>query len=132
MKAISHVVQDPNSHFFKHSVGLYVGPSDRLIDLSVLSSLFFPEACNVIQGETLQAHIHPTEVSNLVGVWIFMARVVGHNEGLNHRLAVALRRVLSLFNHARFFVTTILHGNNVRYHFMLAGGPAVSTTASRA
>ena len=63
---------------------------------------------------------------------MFMAHVVGHNEGLNHRLTVALWRVFSVFNQARFFVTTILHGDNARYHFMFAGGPAVSTTASRA
>ena len=46
---------------------------------------------------------------------MFMAHVVGHNEGLNHRLTVALWRVFSVFNQARFFVTTILHGDNARY-----------------
>ena len=44
-------------------------------------------------GCDFEGSIHLMEVSHLVGIEIFLVQVVGHNEGLKHRLAVAVRRV---------------------------------------
>ena len=72
----------------------------------------------------------PVEVSHLIE--IFLVHVVGLNEGLKHRLAVAVRRVFSLVNHAHFFIIAMLHGDdggNARSHDMFAGGSTLNTTA---